>query len=137
MPSPTEQKQTATKQKAVPPVQTKTTPPAITPDKKEIQTGKVQTQPAVEKKDADYDAGMEAYEKGKGLDAIRLFKKSGSAKSYYMLGLIYENGCGTVGSNGMMARKNFKKPQRWDTKKQNRNYNIIFLLTFNLNSLLC
>ena len=109
VPSPTEQKQTATKQKAVPPVQTKTTPPAITPDKKEIQTGKVQTQPAVEKKDADYDAGMEAYEKGKGLDAIRLFKKSGSAKSYYMLGLIYENGCGTVGSNGMMARKNFKK----------------------------
>ena len=94
---------------AVPPVQTKTTPPAITPDKKEIQTEKVQTQPAVEKKDADYDAGMEAYEKGKGLDAIRLFKKSGSAKSYYMLGLIYENGCGTVGSNGMMARKNFKK----------------------------
>ena len=26
-----------------------------------------------------------------------------------MLGFIYENGCGTVGSNGMMARKNFKK----------------------------
>ena len=52
---------------------------------------------------------MTAFDNGKGLDAVRLFKKSGSAKSYYMLGLIYENGCGTVGSNGMMARKNFKK----------------------------
>ena len=77
--------------------------------KKEEQPAKVEQQPVVEKKDTDYDAGMEAYEKKNGLDAIRLFKKSGSAKSYYMMGLIYENGCGTVASNGMMARKNFKK----------------------------
>lgn len=74
-----------------------------------MQTEKVPSQPVAEKKDADYDAGMTAFDNGKGLDAVRLFKKSGSAKSYYMLGLIYENGCGTVGSNGMMARKNFKK----------------------------
>ena len=52
---------------------------------------------------------MKAYEAGNGLDAITAFKKSGSAKSYYMLGLIYENGCGNVGENAMMARKNFKK----------------------------
>lgn len=64
---------------------------------------------AVEKPDANYDAGMKAYEAGNGLDAVNSFKKSGSAKAYYMLGLIYENGCGNVGKNTMMARKNFKK----------------------------
>ena len=63
---------------------------------------------AVTETDANYDAGMKAYEAGNGLDAISAFKKSGSAKSYYMLGLIYENGCGNVGKNAMMARKNFK-----------------------------
>lgn len=103
----TEQKQSATPE-TPPAVKPKATPPATTV-KKEQQPVKAEQQPVVEKKDADYDAGMEAYEKGKGLDAIRLFKKSGSAKSYYMLGLLYENGCGTVASNGMMARKNFKK----------------------------
>lgn len=103
----TEQKQSVTP-KTAPAVKPKATPPATTV-KKEQQPVKAEPQPVVEKKDADYDAGIEAYEKGKGLEAIRLFTKSGSAKSYYMLGLIYENGCGTVGSNGMMARKNFKK----------------------------
>ena len=63
----------------------------------------------VDKPDANYDAGMKAYEASNGLDAISAFQKSGSAKSYYMLGLIYENGCGNVGKNAMMARKNFKK----------------------------
>ena len=105
---PTEQKQTGTKQET-PTVQSQTTPPVTASEKKEVQTEKVPSQPVAEKKDADYDAGMTAFDNGKGLDAVRLFKKSGSAKSYYMLGLIYENGCGTVGSNGMMARKNFKK----------------------------
>lgn len=66
-------------------------------------------QPVVEKKDANYDAGMKAYEAGNGLDAVSAFQKSGSAKAYYMLGVIYENGCGNVGRNAMMARKNFKK----------------------------
>ncbi len=105
---PTEQKRPATKQ-PTPTAQPQATPPTTTSVKKEQPSESVQPQPVVEKKDADYEAGIEAFEKGKGLDAIRLFKKSGSAKSYYMLGVIYENGCGTVGSNGMMARKNFKK----------------------------
>lgn len=61
------------------------------------------------KKDANYDAGMKAYEAGNGLEAINAFKSSGSAKAYYMLGVIYEQGCGNVGKNAMMARKNFKK----------------------------
>lgn len=68
------------------------------------------SQPEAENKtDANYDAGMKAYEAGNGLDAVSAFKKSGSAKAYYMLGLIYENGCGNVDKNAMMARKNFKK----------------------------
>lgn len=105
---PTEQKESVTP-KSSPAAKPEATPPTTTSVKKEEQPAKVEQQPVVEKKDTDYDAGMEAYEKKNGLDAIRLFKKSGSAKSYYMMGLIYENGCGTVASNGMMARKNFKK----------------------------
>ena len=64
--------------------------------------------PAVEKPDAKYEAGMKAYENGDGLKALENFKASGSAKSYYMIGVIYESGCGSVGKNAMMARKNFK-----------------------------
>lgn len=63
----------------------------------------------VEKPDAKYDAGMKAYESGDGLKALENFKASGSAKSYYMIGVIYESGCGSVGKNAMMARQNFKK----------------------------
>ena len=66
-------------------------------------------EPVVEKADAKYDAGMKAYESGDGLKALENFKASGSAKSYYMIGVIYENGCGSVAKNAMMARKNFKK----------------------------
>lgn len=65
-------------------------------------------QPTV-KKDASYEAGMKAYEAKNGLEAISAFQKSGSAKAYYMIGVIYENGCGNVGKNAMLARKNFKK----------------------------
>ena len=64
---------------------------------------------AEEKPDANYEAGMKAYEAGEGLEAIGHFSKSGSAKAYYMLGIIYESGCGNVGINDMLARKNFKK----------------------------
>ena len=63
----------------------------------------------VEAPDADYDAGMKAYNEGNSLDAVKKFKASGSAKSYYMLGVIYEKGCGGVAKNPMMARQNFKK----------------------------
>ena len=52
---------------------------------------------------------MAAYSAGKCLDAINAFNKSGTADAYYMIGLIYEEGCGTVGKNAMLARKNFKK----------------------------
>lgn len=69
----------------------------------------VATQPAAPQKDANYDAGMAAYNKGDALEAISCFKKSGSAKANYMLGVIYESGLGTVGSNAMMARKYYKK----------------------------
>lgn len=86
------------------------TPAKVAPVEKPVVVEESVTQPvAVDKPDANYEAGMKAYETGNGLDAINAFKKSGSAKSYYMLGLIYENGCGNVGKNAMMARKNFKK----------------------------
>lgn len=89
------------------PSKTKTSQ-TVVPVEKPVVVEESVTQPVVEKPDANYDAGMKAYEAGNGLDAISAFKKSGSAKSYYMLGLIYENGCGNVGKNAMMARKNFK-----------------------------
>ena len=61
------------------------------------------------KKDPLYDAGMKAYEEGNGLEAVKKFKASGSAEAYYMLGVIYESGCGGIGKNAMLARQNFKK----------------------------
>ena len=70
-----------------------------------------------EVKDANYDAGMKAYEAKNGLEAINAFKSSGSAEAYYMLGVIYENGCGNVGKNAMMARKNFKKAAQMGSEK--------------------
>ena len=73
------------------------------------ETAKPAAQPVVQGPDANYEAGMKAYNAGEGLEAISCFKKSGSAKSNYMLGVIYENGCGNVGSNAMMARKFYKK----------------------------
>lgn len=60
-------------------------------------------------KDPLYDAGMKAYEEGNGLEAVKKFKASGSAEAYYMLGVIYESGCGGIGKNAMQARQNFKK----------------------------
>ncbi len=68
-----------------------------------------QTKPAASKTDKNYEAGMIAYKAGKGQDAIKSFNASGSAESNYMLGMIYKNGCGTIGKNEMMARKFFKK----------------------------
>lgn len=68
------------------------------------------TQPAAaQATDAHYEAGMKAYKAGEGLQAIESFKKSGSAQANYMLGVIYESGCGSVGANAMMARKYYKK----------------------------
>lgn len=70
---------------------------------------KATTQQKVEIKDTNFEAGMKAYNAGEGLDAINYFNKSGSANAYYMLGVIYENGCGNVEKNALLARKNFKK----------------------------
>ena len=51
---------------------------------------------------------MKAYQSKEGLEAIQYFKSSGSAESNYMLGVIYEQGCGNVATNAMMARKYYK-----------------------------
>ncbi len=75
-----------------------------------VQTAPVaKPAPAQAATDADYEAGMAAYNSGNGLDAVNAFTKSGSAESHYMLGLIYKNGCGSVGKNEMKAHKSFKK----------------------------
>lgn len=97
-----------TKGNAVQPVVSQ---PVVVEQPKAVSQPTVVEQPkaVVQKTDADYDAGMKAYEAGQGLEAINAFKASGSAKAYYMLGVIYEKGCGNVGKNAMMARKNFKK----------------------------
>lgn len=78
-----------------------------TPAPVPVEPAKV-AEPVVEKPDANYDAGMKAYENGEGLEAVKSFTASGSARSYYMLGVIYERGCGKVAANAMMARKHFK-----------------------------
>ncbi|MBQ8450898.1 MAG: hypothetical protein IJY64_08325 [Bacteroidaceae bacterium] len=80
-----------------------------TPKKSQPAPEKKPEPAPVKKSDVNYDAGIKAYETGNGLEAIKKFKASGSADSYYMLGVIYESGCGTVGKNAMMARQNFKK----------------------------
>ena len=65
--------------------------------------------PAAEKVvDSNYEKGMKAYQSKEGLEAIQYFKSSGSAESNYMLGVIYEQGCGNVATNAMMARKYYK-----------------------------
>ncbi len=64
------------------------------------------------KSDANYEAGMKAYNAGEGLEAIGYFESSGSADAYYMLGLIYKNGCGNVGKNDMKAKTYFKKADK-------------------------
>lgn len=107
------------KQAETAPAKTEQTQPAAsqtsTPQAPAQSVQKVQTakKPAAEqaapKKDADYEAGMAAYEKGEGLEAIEHFTSSGSADSYYMMGVIYEQGCGSVGKNALKARQNFKK----------------------------
>lgn len=59
--------------------------------------------------DSAYVEGMAAFEARQGLEAIQAFNRSSYPEAYYMLGLIYEQGCGTIGKNPMLARKNFKK----------------------------
>lgn len=65
-------------------------------------------QPPTPKVDANYEAGMAAYNAGEGLEAIKKFKASNSAKANYMIGVIYENGCGNISANASMAHKYYK-----------------------------
>jgi TPR repeat protein len=51
---------------------------------------------------------MAAYNAGEGLEAIKKFKASNSAKANYMIGVIYENGCGNIPANASMAHKYYK-----------------------------
>ena len=79
------------------------------PEANEPAATKKQTKAPVEKAtDSNYEKGMKAYKSGDALEAIKCFKSSGSAESNYMLGVIYEQGCGNVAANTMMARKYFK-----------------------------
>jgi hypothetical protein len=59
--------------------------------------------------DSAYVEGMAAFDARQGLEAIQAFNRSSYPEAYYMLGVIYEQGCGTIGKNPMLARKNFKK----------------------------
>lgn len=59
--------------------------------------------------DANFEAGMQAYKSGDGLEAVQRFQSCGSADANYMLGIIYETGCGNIEANAMKARSFFKK----------------------------
>ncbi len=63
----------------------------------------------VQAKDPDYESGMTAYNANDGLTAIKAFKASNTKESVYMLGIIYEKGCGNVSANALMAHKYFKQ----------------------------
>ena len=93
---------------AAAPATAPTAAPVVKPAAKPVQPVQ-KAQPATPKTDADYEAGMAAYKAGEGLEAIKKFNASGSAQANYMLGVIYEKGCGNVAANAMMARKYYKK----------------------------
>ena len=61
--------------------------------------------------DKNYESGMKAFKAGDGLAAIQAFKASGSKESLRMIGKIYEEGCGSVEANAMMARKYYKEAE--------------------------
>ena len=91
--------------------------PVVEPDTVVATPAPVEEVPVVEEApapepavpDAPYEEGMTAYEAGNGIGAIQAFNRSVYPEAYYMLGIIYEQGCGTIGKNPMLARKNFKK----------------------------
>lgn len=68
--------------------------------------------PAKKPTDTNYEAGMKAFQSGDGLAAIQAFKVSGSKESLRMIGKIYEEGCGNVEANAMMARKYYKEAEK-------------------------
>ncbi len=100
-----EKKAEAPQKKAQPVAQPVRTQPAQTKPATQVESPAL----VVKKVDANYEAGIAAYKSGNGLEAVKAFTKSASAEAYYMLGMIYKNGCGSVAKNEMMARKHFKK----------------------------
>lgn len=83
---------------------------AVQPEpQKPAQAKTVQKKAAPVVKDNNYEEGMKAYEANNGVEAVKKFKASGSAKSQYMIGIIYENGCGSIAKNAMKARQAFKE----------------------------
>ena len=105
-------KEAAPKQQTATPVQQPEAAPVPAPApaaKPAAQPAAKPAQPVAPKTDANYEAGMVAYNNGDGLEAVKKFNASGSAQANYMLGTIYEKGCGNVAANAMMARKYYKK----------------------------
>ena len=104
-------KETEPKKEAEPKKETKTEPAVSQPKVRET----VEMANSASKKngpvviDNNYEDGMKAYEANNGVEAIKKFKASGSAQSQYMIGVIYENGCGTISKNAMKARQAFKE----------------------------
>ncbi len=90
---------------------------AATPQKTQVQKIVEEVKPAVtevkaveeKKSDPNYEKGVKAFDNDNGRDAIKYLTRSGSADAYYMLGVIYEQGCGTIAKNPMKARQNYKK----------------------------
>ena len=86
---------------------------AVQPEpQKPAQAKTVQKKAAPVVKDNNYEEGMKAYEANNGVEAVKKFKASGSAKSQYMIGIIYENGCGSIAKNAMKARQTFKEAEK-------------------------
>ena len=83
--------------------------PAPAAKKKAAVKQEAPVEQAAPRTDANYEAGMKAYNAGDGLEAVRKFQASGSAEANYMLGVVYETGCGSVAPNAMKARSFFKK----------------------------
>lgn len=83
------------------------------PVTKEATHTKTSQQPLPTKTiDSNYEAGMRAFNAGDGYEAVKAFKASGSKESLNMLGKIYENGCGSIEANPMMARKYYKEAEK-------------------------
>ena len=77
-----------------------------------VATSTTNAQATAKTVDQNYESGMKAFKAGDGLAAIQAFKASGSKESLRMIGKIYEEGCGSVEANAMMARKYYKEAER-------------------------
>ena len=88
-------------------------PKTSNPATKETTPTKTSQQPLPTKTiDTNYEVGMRAFNTGDGYEAVKAFKASGSKESLNMLGKIYENGCGSIEANPMMARKYYKEAEK-------------------------